>query len=109
MSLIKKGDLVEVISGPYKGERGKVLMADRGNGRVIVEGINLVIKHEKVRQTPKGNEGGRIEEEAPISASNVMIVDPKTSKPARLGVVVGEDGRKRRVTRGRNSSQSVLD
>ncbi|MBX3730727.1 MAG: 50S ribosomal protein L24 [Candidatus Sumerlaeia bacterium] len=109
MSLIKKGDLVEVVTGKYRGERGKVLAVYPKQDRVLVEGINLVVKHQKVRMTDKGQEGGIVEMEAALHLSNVMVVDPKTSKPARLGVVVGEDGKKRRVTRGRNSSKSELD
>ncbi|MDK2973232.1 MAG: large subunit ribosomal protein [Candidatus Sumerlaeota bacterium] len=109
MSLIRKDDLVEVITGKYKGERGKVLEVYPKKDRVLVEGINLVVKHERVRMSEKGQEGGIIEKEAPLDVSNVMLVDPKTSKPVRLGVEIGEDGTKRRVTRGRNSSRSALD
>lgn len=110
MSLIKRGDLVEVISGPYKGERGKVIDVDRTRDRILVEGINLRVKHEKVRPNKDGGQsGGIIEREAPVHASNVMAVDPETDKPVRLGVRIEDDGTKKRVTRGRNASGSVLE
>lgn len=109
MSLIRKGDLVEVISGKYKGERGQVLEVWPKRDQVLVEGINLVVKHEKVRMTDKGREGGLIEIEAPLHVSNVMIVDPKTSNPVRLGIQIAEDGTKQRVTRGKRASGSVVD
>jgi large subunit ribosomal protein L24 len=110
MSLIKKGDLVEVITGPYRGERGEVLQVLPRNNRVVVKGLNMRVKHLKVRPTEQGGQtGGITEMEAPMDLSNVMIVDPKTQKPARLGVVREADGKRKRVTRGRNSSGTVID
>lgn len=108
MSLIRKNDTVEVITGPYKGRRGKVLEVDRKGDRVLVEGVNFRKRHEPVRQTDKGTTGGIIEQEAAIHISNVQVVDPKTEKPVRLGIKVEADGTRRRVTRGRNGG-SVLE
>jgi large subunit ribosomal protein L24 len=110
MSLIKRGDLVEVITGPYRGERGEVLEVNRRTNRAVVKGLNMRVKHLKVRPTEHGGQtGGITEMEAPIDLSNIMIVDPQTQKPARLGSVRGEDGKRKRVTRGRNSSGTVID
>lgn len=110
MSLIKKGDLVEVITGPYRGERGEVLLVDPKAAKVVVKGINTVVKHLRVRPAKNGGQtGGLTETEAAMDISNVAYVDPKTSKPVRLGITTGADGKRARVTRGRNSSQSTID
>jgi large subunit ribosomal protein L24 len=92
MATIKKGDLVEVITGGKparggdRGKQGKVVAVDRERNRVIVEGINLVTKHTKVGQTDRGTKTGGIETvEAPIHISNVALVDPSTKKPTRIG------------------------
>ena len=92
MANIKKGDLVQIISGPSqarggdRGKQGKVIEVQADKGRVIVEGINLVTKHIKVGQTQRGTKTGGIEQhEAPIHISNVQLVDPKTKKPTRVG------------------------
>lgn len=88
MAKIRKGDLVQVISGP-RGERGKqgeVLEVLVDRNRVIVEGINYVTKHTRVGQTQRGSKTGGIETvEAPIHISNVALVDPDTKQPARVG------------------------
>jgi large subunit ribosomal protein L24 len=98
MSLIRKGDTVEVIAGAHKGERGKVLEVLRREDRVIVEGVNLRVHHERVRPTKDGGQtGGRVEKEGPIHLSNVMYVH--RDRPVRLGAQV-EEGRKHRVVRG---------
>ncbi len=82
---IKKGDTVEVIAGKDKGARGKVLVADPDNGKVIVEGVNFVTKHTKVQNTQRGSKtGGIVTAEAPIQVSNVMMVGPN-GKPTRVG------------------------
>lgn len=121
MSLIRKGDLVEVTLRHYRGSRkdeqgrkvkdnrGKVLQVLPREDKVVVEGLNLVVKHTPVRMTQKGQEGGIVEVEAPIHISNVRYVDPKTDKPVRLGVHVDEQGKKHRITRGRNSSATIID
>lgn len=106
---IKKGDLVQVISGAHgrqsrggdKGKQGKVLKVHPEANRVIVEGVNQVTKHKKPQQTASGATAGGIEHvEAPIHASNVMLVDPKDKKPTRVGYreeVVERNGRQKTV------------
>jgi large subunit ribosomal protein L24 len=95
MANIKKGDLVQVITGGSqerggdRGKQGKVIAVDKKSNRVIVEGINLVKKHVKAGQTDRGTKTGGIETvEAPIHISNVQLVDPSTKKPTRVGVKV---------------------
>ena len=80
---IKTGDKVVVISGKDKGKEGVVLSAQPNNNKVVVEGVNVVKKH--VRPSQMNPDGGIVEFEAPIHASNVMIVDPKSGKPSRVG------------------------
>ena len=97
----KTGDKVVVISGKDKGKEGKITHVLRSENRVVVEGINVVKKHVK----GNGQQAGSINEvEAPIHASNVMIIDPKTKKPTRIGHSVNKDGKKIRVTKKSNSS-----
>ncbi|RRJ86712.1 50S ribosomal protein L24 [Gulosibacter macacae] len=95
MAKIRKGDLVEVISGPTqdrggdRGRQGKVLEVLADQDRVIVEGVNYATKHTRVGQTQRGSKTGGIETaEAPIHISNVALVNPETGKPARTGVKV---------------------
>ena len=96
----KSGDKVVVISGKDKGKEGKVLNVLRKENRVIVENVNIVKKHVK----GNGQTAGSITEvEAPIHASNVMIVDPKTKKPTRIGHTKNKDGKKIRITKKSNS------
>ncbi len=92
MAKIKKGDLVQVISGAKqdrggdRGKQGRVIEVLAEKNRVVVEGINLVTKHVRVGQTQRGTKTGGIEtHEAPIHISNVAVVDPKTKKPTRVG------------------------
>ncbi|HET8957693.1 MAG TPA: 50S ribosomal protein L24 [Microcella sp.] len=92
MATIKKGDLVQVISGATearggdRGKQGRVIEVLADKNRVVVEGIHLVTKHVRVGQTQRGTKTGGIEtHEAPIHVSNVMLVDPKTKKPTRVG------------------------
>jgi len=91
---VRKGDLVAVISGNDRGKRGRVLRVLPDQGRVIVEGVNLLYKH--MRRSQKNPQGGRVRREAPIHASNVMPVDPETNKPTRVRRQV-EGGKKVRV------------
>ena len=78
----KVGDKVVVIAGSSKGKEGKIIKTLRDENKVIVEGVHLVKKHKK----GNGNEtGGILEIEAPIEASNVMVIDPKTKKRSRIG------------------------
>lgn len=80
---IKKGDTVIVISGNSKGQEGKVLNVVRNKERAIVEGVNMVSKHTK--PNAKSPQGGIIKKEATIHISNLMLKDPKTGKPTRIG------------------------
>jgi large subunit ribosomal protein L24 len=107
MAKIKKGDLVQVITGKKqdkggdRGKQGKVLEVLSEQNRVIVEGVNYVTKHNRVGQSQRGTKTGGIETmEAPIHISNVQLVDPSTKKPTRVGHRVEEqtkDGVKRNV------------
>jgi large subunit ribosomal protein L24 len=112
MAKIRKGDLVEVISGGDKGKQGKVLEVLVAEGRVIVEGVNYATKHTRVGQTQRGTKTGGIETiEAPIHVSNVMLVDPETKKGTRVGYrteKVERDGRTRE-TRVRVAKRSGKD
>jgi len=85
---IKKGDLVEVISGKDKGKRGKVLRVIPKEMKVIVEGVNIVKRHQ--RPNPRMREGGIVEREAPIYASKVMLVCPNCGQRTRVGFKVVE-------------------
>jgi large subunit ribosomal protein L24 len=83
---IRKGDLVQVISGKDRGVTGKVIEVYPDAERVIVEGVNRIKKHTKVGQNARGSKtGGIITTEAPIHVSNVMIVDPEDNRPTRIG------------------------
>ncbi|EMQ99091.1 50S ribosomal protein L24 [Paeniglutamicibacter gangotriensis] len=83
---IKKGDLVQVITGSDRTKQGKVLKVFPAAQRVLVEGVNRVTKHTKAGQTERGTTTGGIEVvEAPMHISNVAIVDPDTKKPTRVG------------------------
>ena len=101
MAKIKKGDQVIVISGRDKGKTGRVLEVLKDSDRLVVEGVQRVTKHTKVGQSQRGTRTGGIETvEAPIHVSNVMIVDPETKKPTRVGVrveTVERDGRAKTV------------
>jgi len=92
---VRKGDLVEVISGKYRGKRGKVLRVFPGEGRVIVEGVNVVKRH--VRPSQKFPRGGIVEQEAPIYAAKVMLVCAKCGQRTRVGKAFLEDGTKVRI------------
>ena len=88
---IKKGDTVVVITGNYKGQKGRVLEVIRNNDRAIVEGVNLVKKHTKPNaQNPQG---GIVEQEASIHISNLMLVDPKTGERTRIGRRENDEGK----------------
>ena len=96
----KVGDEVVVITGSDKGKKGKILKTLKAENKVIVEGVHVVKKHKK----PTGQEtGGILDVEAPISASNVMIVDPKTKKRTRIGHTTDtKTGKKIRITKKSN-------
>jgi len=81
---IKKGDKVQVITGKDRGKKGKVLRALKREDRVIVEGVNVVKRHQ--RATNQRQSGQIIDKTLPIHISNVMVVDPKSGKPTRVGI-----------------------
>ena len=88
---VKKGDTVFVISGEYKGQQGRVLEVLRNKNRAIVEGMNLVSKHTKPNaQNPQG---GIIKKEAPVHLSNLLLVDPSTGEPSRIGRKLNDKGK----------------
>ena len=87
---IRKGDTVFVISGNEKGQRGRVLQVIRDSNRLIVEGIRMMKRHTK--PTQRDPQGGIVEREASINASNVMVIDPKTDEPTRVRKKKLEDG-----------------
>lgn len=93
---VKKGDKVMVITGKDKGKTGVVLAAFPKKDRVLVEGINIVKKHAKPSQL--NPQGGILSQEAAIHVSNVMLLDPKTNEPTRVGHKV-VDGKKVRVAK----------
>jgi large subunit ribosomal protein L24 len=102
MARIRKGDLVAVMSGEDKGKRGRVLRVLPEAGRIVIEGVNVVFKH--LKKSQKNPQGGRIQREASVHASTVMLIDPSTDKPTRVSSAV-VDGRRVRVAR---KSRAVL-
>ena len=97
----KTGDKVVVIAGKDKGKEGKIIKTLKDENRVVVEGVNIVKKTVK----PNGQNPGSITEvEAPIHASNVMIVDPKTKKRTRIGHTTDKKGKKIRITKKSNEN-----
>jgi large subunit ribosomal protein L24 len=95
---IRRDDEVVVISGKDRGKTGKVLRVDPAKERVYVEGLNLVKRHQKPTPQRPNVEAGVIEREGPIHISNVMLLDPKTNKPTRVGIT-REGGVRRRVAK----------
>ncbi len=88
---IKKGDTVVVIAGNYKGQKGRVLEVIRKSDRAIVEGVNIIKKHTK--PNAESPQGGIIEKEAPIHISNLLIADPKSGEPTRIGRRLDSNGK----------------
>ena len=105
---VKKDDNVIVISGNFKGKTGKILKVFPKKDRVIVEGVNLRKRHTKANQ--KNPQGGIIEKESPIDASNVMYIDPKTSEPTRIGkkIILDEKSGKKRSVRISRTTGEML-
>ncbi|MFZ6033054.1 MAG: 50S ribosomal protein L24 [Melioribacter sp.] len=105
---LKKNDNVIVIAGNYKGKTGKILKVFPAKNRVIVEGVNLRKRHTKPSQ--KNPQGGIIEKEAAIDASNVMILDPKTNEPSRIGakIIIDEKTGKKKSVRISKKSGEML-
>jgi large subunit ribosomal protein L24 len=100
---LKKGDRVVVLSGRDKGKEGDILQVMLKDGRAVVSGINLVIRH--TRQT-QNQQGGRLSKEASIDLSNIALVDPKDGGPTRVGFKFLEDGTKVRYAK---KSGEVID
>ena len=93
---ITKGDTVRVVRGDDKGKEGKVLQVFPKTGRVKVEGVNIVKRHRKARRAEE--QSGIIEFAAPIHASNVMLLDPKSGEPTRVRARIDDDGTKERIS-----------
>ena len=100
---VKKGDRVVVTTGRDKGKTGEVLKVLPKEDRVLVQGVNLIKRHTRPTQT---QQGGIVEREAPLHLSNVMLADPKSGEPTRVGFKVLDDGRKVRVAK---RSGEVID
>ncbi len=104
MNKIRKGDEVVVIAGKDKGRRGTVLQVLKDD-RLLVEGVNIVKKHQKPNPN-MGVQGGIVDQEMPLDISNVLVFNPKTKKGERVGIRVNDDGSKERIFR---SSGETVD
>ncbi len=93
---ITRGDRVCVVSGDDKGKEGSVLRVDRKKYRVTIEGVNIVKRHKRAQR--EGEESGIIEFPAPIDASNVMLIDPKSGEPTRIRRKRDKDGTLERIS-----------
>jgi len=100
---IKKGDRVVVITGKDKGKTGDVIKVMLDENRVLVQGVNMMKRHQRQTQT---EQGGIVSKEAPIEVSNIAHLDPKDNKPTRIGFKTLEDGRKVRYAK---KSGEVID
>jgi len=100
---LKKGDKVVVLSGRDRGREGEILSVRPKDGRAVVSGVNMVIKHQRQSQT---SQGGRVPMEASIDLSNLALVDPKEGGPTRVGFRILEDGTKVRYAK---KSGEVID
>lgn len=108
MRKIRTGDEVVVISGRNKGQTGKVRLNLIERDRVVIEGVNIVIKHVK---RGRARQAGRIEVEAPLHVSNVMLIDPETKTPTRVGVRKNADGKNVRYSKktGKDLPRPTID
>ena len=102
---VMQGDTVYVLSGKDSGKKGKVLKVFPKDSRVLVEGVNMVKKHKKPRQT---DPGGIINQEAPVHSSNVMLICDKCKIPTKVGKMVLENGEKARVCKKCNEEISIV-
>ena len=93
---VKKGDRVVVIAGRDKGKRGEVLQVIPAENRAFVQGVNIVVRHQK--QSPQ-QEGGKLSKEAPIHISNIALEDPSSGEATRVGYKILDDGRKVRFAK----------
>jgi large subunit ribosomal protein L24 len=104
---IKKNDIVEVITGKSRGRRGKVLKVYEEKSRILIEGVNIMKRHERPNQ--RNQQGGIQEREFPIHVSNVMLIDPKTSERTRIGrnVIETADGKIRYERYAKRSGEAI--
>ena len=106
---IREGDSVVVTAGKDRGKTGKVLRCEPGKRRLYVEGLNMVKRHQRprsIKDTQKSAQaGGIIEKEGPIDISNVMLLDPAENRATRVGVRIGDDGR--RVRYAKRTGQAI--
>ena len=103
---IRQDDIVQVITGDERGIRGKVLKVLPKNGKAVVEGVNRVYKH--MARSQKNPQGGRLSKEMPVDISNLMLVDPNTDKPTRVGVRVLKDGSRERYSKRSGASLGAV-
>ncbi len=103
---IRQDDIVEVITGDDRGMRGKVLRVIPKNGKIVIEGVNRVYKH--MKRSQKNPQGGRLSKEMPVNISNVMLVDPSSDKPTRVGVRVTKDGSRERYSKQGGASLGAI-
>ena len=101
---VRKGDTVMVVAGKERGKRGRVLRVIPEKNRVVVERVNMIKKHQ--RPTQRIRQGGIIEREGSSHLSNVMLLDPTSGKPTRIGMRALSDGKKARVAR---KSGEIID
>jgi large subunit ribosomal protein L24 len=97
---VKKGDQVQVLAGKDKGRQGKVIQTLPKENAVIVDGINIVTRHQRPRQNTRSTpatQTGRIQKPAPMSAGKVMLICPRCDKPTRVGHTIGEGGHRVRT------------
>jgi large subunit ribosomal protein L24 len=108
MRKIRSGDEVIVISGRNRGQTGKVRQVLPQDERVVIEGVNIVIKH---LRRGRARQAGRVEVEAPLHVSNVMLLDPDTKQPTRVGVRKNADGKNERYSKktGKTIPRPVID
>src|SRR3979490_2532496 len=99
---IKKDDIVQLMNGDDKGKRGRVLKVDPVAGKVTAGGVNRVYKHMKPNR--RNAQGGRLSKEMPVNVSNVMLIDPQTNNPTRVGVRYLDDGSKERFAKKSGAS-----
>ncbi len=105
-SKIHKGDMVVVTAGKDLGLRGEVLRVDPKDGKVLVQGVNRVYKH--MRPSRQHPQGGRIQKEMPLDISNVMLVDPQSNEPTRVGFRTLPDGSKERFAKKSGASLGIV-
>ena len=93
---VSKGDTVRVMRGDEKGKEGKILRVFTKTGRITIEGINIVKRHRKARRAEE--QSGIVDFPAPMHASNVMLLDPKSGTPTRVKMRIDDDGTKERIS-----------